>query len=126
HLLSLALDTRTGMSTSAIVIPLASAYRPVAVALGVLTMYTVVLVGLSGAVRGRMASGVRSARRWRSVHALSYVGWTLSVAPGAFAGSDTLRGPMPLVYLGCVVTVGAAYAVRIHREHAAAQGPLAL
>jgi sulfoxide reductase heme-binding subunit YedZ len=126
HLLSLALDAHTGMSTSALVLPMASAYRPVAVSLGVLAMYTVVLVALTGAARGRLAGSPRAARRWRSVHAFAYLGWTLAIGHGVFAGTDTGRGPMPLVYAACITTVAAAVAVRLRREDMSASAPLAV
>jgi sulfoxide reductase heme-binding subunit YedZ len=124
HVAALALDAQSGVSAKAVVVPMASAYRPVAVSLGVLAMYTVLIVAVVGAARGRVASSAWAARRWRSVHALSYGGWVLAIAHGALAGTDTLRGPMPLVYAGCVAVVASAATARIWRESASARLPM--
>ncbi|HSS68381.1 MAG TPA: hypothetical protein VLK34_07505 [Nocardioidaceae bacterium] len=124
HLAALVLDTHSGIAATAIVVPMAAAYRPIAVSLGVLAMYTVVVVALVGATRGRVASSAWAARQWRGVHALSYLGWAVAIAHGAFAGTDTLRGPMPLVYGGCVAVVASAAAARLWRESARTRLPL--
>ena len=124
HLAALILDTHSGIAANAIVVPMASAYRPVAVSLGVLAMYTVVVVAIFGATRGRLASSAWAARQWRAVHALSYLGWALAIAHGALAGTDTLRGPMPLVYGGCLAMVMSSAAARVWRESRRTRLPL--
>jgi DMSO/TMAO reductase YedYZ heme-binding membrane subunit len=126
HLVSLVVDARSGVSASAVVVPMASAYRPLAVTVGMLALYTVIVVAVFGAARGRMASSARVSRRWRAVHALSYVGWALALSHGLFAGSDTLRGSMPLVYLACVGVVAVAAVFRLWRESGRARSPLAV
>jgi sulfoxide reductase heme-binding subunit YedZ len=116
HVAALIADAKSGVSASALVVPLAAAYRPVAVAVGALAMYAVVLVAVFGAARGRLAASAVASRRWRATHALAYVAWALALAHGLFAGTDTLSGKVPFLYAGCISLVAAAVSGRLWSE----------
>lgn len=124
HLTALVVDANSGVSAQAVLVPLAASYRPLAVALGVLALYTIVGVSLLGAARGRMAASASLARRWRVLHGLAYGGWLLAIGHGITAGTDTTTQPMLWVYAGCVLTVGLAVVVRLFRESQHEESPL--
>lgn len=88
HVTAIVLDTRSGVSLRAVVIPLTSGYRPVAVAMGTVAAYLFVLVAVLGAARGRMATSRRGAAMWRAIHVSAYGGWGLGVLHGFLAGTD--------------------------------------
>ena len=126
HVLSLVLDGQSGISATATAIPLASEYRPIAVALGVLAMYTVVFAAAIGAARGRMAASPGAARRWRGLHALAYLGWVLAIAHGVLAGTDAMSDPVLLVDAVCVLLVVGAWARRSRSEQSHEASPLSV
>lgn len=119
HVISLILDTKTGIWPGSIVVPMASAYRPMAVTAGVLALYIVAVVTVAGGLRGRLASSARLSRAWRATHALAYGAWALAIGHGIFAGTDTLRGYVPVLYAACVgvVAVAVVHRVRSQRSH---------
>jgi predicted ferric reductase len=75
----------------AVLVPFASPYRPVAVAVGVVAAYLALVVHVSFALRKRI--GVKM---WRRLHALSFAVLIGAAAHGLLAGSD--RGSVWLVY----------------------------
>lgn len=113
HIVCSVLDSFVTIPVTAALLPFGSGYRPLAVGIGVLGMYAVIVAALSGAVRGRLATaGDAAARAWRVVHMAAYAGWALSVVHGLTAGSDTQRWWGLAVYVGCVLVVLAAVLVR--------------
>ena len=87
--------------------PLASSYRPVAVALGVISVDLTLAVIVTSLLRERIH------RLWRAVHWLAYGAWPLAVLHGLTAGTDAFA-PWMLVIEGlCVLAVGAALAWRL-------------
>jgi hypothetical protein len=117
HGAAIALDPQSGVGASATVIPMASGYRPLAVTLGVLAMYTLAFVALIGSARGRLSASARAARVWRLVHALAYVGWAAAMAHGLLAGTDSSLPLVQLLYLGCGALVTAAVAARLSSQN---------
>jgi predicted ferric reductase len=75
----------------AVLVPFASPYRPVAVAIGVVAAYLALVVHVSFALRKRI--GVKT---WRRLHHLSFVALIGAAAHGLLAGSDS--GTVWLVY----------------------------
>lgn len=88
HIVLVVVDGYVDVPLTATVVPFISGYRPLAVGLGTLALYAVVIAALSGAVRGRLAGFPRASRRWRAVHLAAYAGWGLSVGHGLLAGTD--------------------------------------
>jgi DMSO/TMAO reductase YedYZ heme-binding membrane subunit len=89
HVAAVVLDARSRVSLHAVLVPLTSGYRPVAVALGTLAAYLFVLVALLGAARGRLAVSPRATAAWRGLHASAYLAWGLGVLHGFLAGTDS-------------------------------------
>lgn len=116
HVVCAVVDRYVEVSVWAAVLPFGSQFRPVAMAIGVVGLYAVVLAALSGALRGRLAVSPRAARGWRPVHAAAYAGWVLSLAHGLLGGSDTHVWWGTAVYVASTLTVVVSLAVRIFGE----------
>ena len=108
HLLSLVLDPLLPFPLLNLVVPVDEPYRPLAVDLGVLGLYAVVVVLLSSWLRRRIAYA-----RWRMLHYTSFVAFVLVTAHGIFAGSDTGETWMHFVYLGAAGAVVLLVLVRL-------------
>jgi predicted ferric reductase len=87
-------------SIADVAIPMSSAYRPFAVAIGVLAMYTLVAVIVLSWMRKRIGT-----TWWRRTHLLAIPVFAMSLAHGLLAGSDTQRPAMWWMYLGTGVVV---------------------
>jgi sulfoxide reductase heme-binding subunit YedZ len=96
------------MPLYALVVPFASAYRPAAVAFGVLAAELMAVVYWSFSLRRRI--GVRN---WRRLHWLTYAVFLGATVHGLTAGTDTGRGWAAAVYLGAAGSGVAATAWRI-------------
>jgi methionine sulfoxide reductase heme-binding subunit len=103
HVVTAVLDPFTSLGIVAALVPLASSYRPVDVALGVVSVYLVLAVLLSSLVRDRI-----SQRTWRAIHWLAYAAWPTAVLHSIAAGSDAFA-PWMLALVGgcCAAVVGA-------------------
>jgi sulfoxide reductase heme-binding subunit YedZ len=100
HGLTIALDRTIRMPLAGLLVPGASPYRPVAVALGVLAAELMVLVYASFALRKRI--GVKN---WRRLHWFTYGIFGAATLHGLTAGTDTGRPWAFAIYLaaaGCV------------------------
>ena len=116
HAILLIIDSFVNVSISGALVPFTAGFRPIALAAGTLSVYTIVVVALSGALRGRLATSAASVRRWRYVHLSAYAGWALAMGHGIFAGTDTGVWWATAVYVACGVTVLAAVTVRLIAE----------
>ena len=108
HIITAILDPFTKLGIIAAVVPLASSYRPVAVALGVISLDLTLAVIVTSLLRERLGH-----RIWRAVHWLAYGAWPLGVAHSLLAGSDAFA-PWMLTITGlCVVAVLGSLAWRV-------------
>jgi hypothetical protein len=109
HIVAVIADSNVPISPTVLVWPFASGYRPFAVTLGVLAMYSLVLATLAGAARGRLAHSAVFSRYWRTIHVAASVGWAVSVGHALLAGTDRSTPWMLAITLSCLVSViGAA------------------
>jgi predicted ferric reductase len=98
HVVALVLDKFAGVGVLGAIVPGASGYRPLAVALGTVSVYLLLLVAGSAALAGRLVG-----RAWRPIHHAALVVFGLAWAHGILAGSDTSRlRPMYAVTGGIV------------------------
>jgi predicted ferric reductase len=84
HGLALLLDQFIGFSVVQILVPFSSAYRPFAVALGILSFYVAGLVYVS--FWARRFIGYRA---WRALHFASFLAFIMALLHGVPSGSDT-------------------------------------
>lgn len=113
HTTLIVIDSYVDVSVSAVLVPLTAGYRPLAVGMGTLAVYTFILVAASGAMRGRLASSTAVVRTWRAIHLSAYVGWALSMGHGIFAGTDTGAQWSTAIYVACGIAVLTALAIRV-------------
>ena len=93
HLGLLLVDGFMPFSVSAITLPMAAEYRPLAVSAGVIAMYGLVAVLVTSWLCTRVGTAW-----WRRVHLLAVPMFTLALAHGVFAGTDTERPWMFVLY----------------------------
>jgi methionine sulfoxide reductase heme-binding subunit len=101
HLLSLIYDPFLPFSVTNILLPVGEPYRPLPVDLGVLALYTLVVVLGSTWIRRTIPY-----RFWRVVHYASFATFVLVTLHGLLAGSDSGEPWMRAVYAGASVAVG--------------------
>ena len=108
HMLGLYLDGYIDYGFTELLVPGASAYRPLAVAFGVLSFYILVAVQVTSYFRSRM-----SKRMWRSVHMLSYgLVWGAAIHAG-MAGTDVVNRAYQVLALVLTVIAVSATVVRV-------------
>lgn len=106
HALALLGDPSVRFDALDVLVPWQSAYRPGAVALGVLALYGAAVIHLSFGWRRWL--GVRA---WRALHTTAFAVFVAAVAHGLAAGSDA--GPLRALYAVTVAVVLALVAIRI-------------
>lgn len=128
HLALLVIDTYMPFAPLDVLIPMHSSFRPVAITLGVLGMYGMVIVLVTSWLRKPIGT-----KMWRAIHLLAVPAFTLALAHGVFAGTDTQRWWMwglyaltGLLVLFLVLVRGLSYGYRKPRpappEHPARKG----
>jgi sulfoxide reductase heme-binding subunit YedZ len=108
HIVTAVLDPYWALGWVAALVPLASEYRPIPIALGIVSMYLFVAVVVTSLVRQRI--GLRA---WRIVHWSSYAMWPLAILHGVFAGTDAFAIWMLVVDAVCLGAVAMALAWRL-------------
>jgi len=108
HVVTAVLDPYASLGLAAAIVPLASAYRPVPVALGIVSVDLVIAVIVTSLLRDRI--GVRL---WRVVHWLAYGAWPLAILHSLTAGSDAFAPWMLALTAGCVAAVCTALTLRV-------------
>jgi methionine sulfoxide reductase heme-binding subunit len=83
HVLTAVLDTYVHIGWLAVVVPFASPYKPVWVALGAVGVDLLVAVGITSVLRARIG-----ARAWRAVHWAAYLSWPVALAHAFGMGTD--------------------------------------
>jgi sulfoxide reductase heme-binding subunit YedZ len=107
HGATLVLDRTVRMPLAGLFVPGASPYRPLAVALGVVSAELMVLVVVSFPLRRHIGQ-----RTWRRLHWATYAFFVLATAHGLLAGSDSARPWSRDLYLGAVGALAFATAWR--------------
>jgi predicted ferric reductase len=100
HTASYAVDGFFKAGVVGALVPFASPYRPLAVALGQIAAYGLVGLSVTFYVRRRIGTP-----RWRAAHRLIPVFWGLAVVHGVTAGSDATQ---PWFLVSALLPVGAA------------------
>lgn len=112
HLLGLYLDGYVEFGPVELLVPGASRYRPLAVAIGVLSLYAMLAIQLTSYFRTRLPKRV-----WRSVHLMSYgLVWGATVHAG-MAGTDVTSRVYQGVAVGLSALAVAAVVLRVLIPH---------
>jgi predicted ferric reductase len=94
HIGLLLLDRFMPFTLSDVLIPLSATYRPVAVAFGIVGMYALIAVIVLSWLRKRIGT-----TWWRRSHLAAVPTFTLTQLHAMFAGTDSARLWMQIVYL---------------------------
>lgn len=105
HVVSLVADPKSHVDLVGAFIPGLSEYRSVAVALGTLGLYALLITAVSARYTKLLPPGV-----WLRLHRLSIVAFGMAWTHGVLAGTDT--PPLRLAYIAAGVLVGLAAAYR--------------
>jgi predicted ferric reductase len=108
HLLGLVLDGYVRFGFVELFVPGTSDYRPLAVALGVLSMYVMIAIQASSYMRRRL-----SQRVWRTIHTGAYGVVWLALLHAGMAGTDTVNRAYTMLALVLVLAAATASVVRI-------------
>jgi sulfoxide reductase heme-binding subunit YedZ len=103
HVTAAILDPFAKLGLSDVLIPFASAYRPLWLGLGVLAAEIAVALMLTTAIRGLF-----SYRVWRFIHWFSYLCWPAALLHGLGTGSDVHAWWFQLLEAACVLAVWVA------------------
>jgi hypothetical protein len=94
HLGGLLVDRFMPFAPLDLLIPMRATYRTGAVAVGIVAMYAMVVILVSSWVRKHI-----STKLWRALHLLAVPAFTMALAHGLFAGTDSSRPWMFAIYL---------------------------
>ena len=83
HMVGLAADQFIGFGPAELLIPLASSYKPAAVALGVIAMYLLLAIEITSLAMRKMPR-----RTWHAVHLTSFILFVVATVHGITAGTD--------------------------------------
>lgn len=107
HATSLALDKTVRIPVQALFVPGLSPYRPLWVAIGVLTAELLVVVYASYSMRRRIGF-----KNWRRLHWATYALFAGATVHGLLSGSDSGRLWAQAIYLGAITAIAAAATLR--------------
>jgi predicted ferric reductase len=110
HVVTAIADPYVTIGLAAAVLPFASAYKPLWLGLGAISLDLIAALILTSLARARM-----SRRAWRGIHWLAYAAWPLAVVHSLGSSSDARGGLVLGVLAGCVLAILAALAWRLSR-----------
>jgi sulfoxide reductase heme-binding subunit YedZ len=110
HVITAIADPYVTIGLAAAVLPFASAYKPLWLGLGAISLDLIAALILTSLARARM-----SRRAWRGIHWLAYAAWPLAVVHSLGSSSDARSGLVLGVLAGCVLATLAALAWRLSR-----------
>jgi sulfoxide reductase heme-binding subunit YedZ len=108
HGATVMLDSYAHLGLRDVLVPFATAYRPLWLGLGVLAGELVVALVVVSWFRQRLGYGL-----WRLTHWAAYAAWPLALLHGLGTGSDTRFGWALLIYVACACAVLMAVLVRL-------------
>lgn len=111
HALALLLDAYIGFSPSQVLVPFTSEYRPVAVGLGILTLYLSMAVYSSFFLKRWIGQ-----KTWRALHYATFAVFALATYHGILSGADTGQVWMLGLYLSGIVSVLGLVVYRVLKE----------
>jgi len=108
HVPLVLLNSHVPFGIADVLVPFASSWEPLAVAMGVAAMYLVVLLVASSWARPYIGQ-----KTWRSLHYSSFLAWLAALGHGVFAGTDAGVDWVFFLYLGTAAAVAFMLAYRV-------------
>ena len=103
HVATAVIDPFVSIGVAAVVVPFVSAYKPLWLGLGGVSLDLVAALIVTSLVRAHL-----SRRIWRGIHWLAYAAWPLALAHSFGSTTDLRSGGFLLLAAGCALSVGAA------------------
>jgi predicted ferric reductase len=120
HVLAIVADSFVHFGLVDVLVPLASAWHPVAVASGIVAVYLLLAVEVTSLLRSRL-----SKRMWHATHLLSFPLFALATIHGVAAGTDARNTLIRAVALLGTAAVGVLTIVRTSQATAPPPAPAA-
>jgi predicted ferric reductase len=117
HVLAVALDPFTHFGLNELLLPLASHFRPLWMAFGIVGLYLGIATGISTWLRPRLGYAL-----WRKLHYLTLILFALVIVHGIATGSDTATWWGATIYLTSVLVVGSLIVLRLRAALRASHG----
>lgn len=117
HSIAVLADPFTGFNLGEVLLPMASHYRPLWIAFGIVAAYLAVAIWLSEYVRRSVGYAW-----WHRLHMLAFVVFLLGTVHGLGSGSDSSAAWAVALYGGSVLLVAALVLVRAGRSVAGGPG----
>lgn len=108
HLVTLLLDPFLPFTVQNLLLPLNEPYRPLPVILGVLGLYSMIVLLFTSWFRSLMPYAF-----WRGLHYVSFIAFILVTAHGLLAGSDASEPWMRAIYAGAAGAFGFVTLIRL-------------
>jgi len=108
HIAGLVADSYVHFGITELLVPLASAWKPVAVAWGVVALYLLLAVEITSLLRKRIP-----AKLWRRVHMASFGLWVMATVHMLTAGTDAHNPVLQWTTFGLALSVVFATVVRV-------------
>src|SRR5947209_16124797 len=112
HIVTTIADSYVNISPLAVLLPFASAYKPLWIGLGALSLDLLGAVIITSLLRRRLGH-----RLWRATHWLAYASWPVAMFHSLGAGSRASSTWMLAVAGACTLVVLGAVAVRIGGDY---------
>ena len=113
HVVTLLADSYAHVGVLGATVPFMSGYRPAAVTLGLSSMYIIVAVSVTGALRSEFTRSEKAIRIWRMIHLSSYVAWATSAWHFLAVGTDSGQLWARSVLFGGIAIVGTGVITRL-------------
>jgi len=108
HVLTAVTDGYVNIPVTAVVVPLASSYERVWLALGTVSFDLMLAAVITSLLRRHL-----SRKTWRAVHLTAYVSWPVAWFHSLFSSTDMRHGVLFLLAIVCAVAVIAAVLWRL-------------
>jgi len=108
HVITAIADPYVTIGIAAAVIPFTSAYKPLWLGLGAISLDIMIALIVTSLARARIGR-----RAWRAVHWLAYACWPTALLHGIWSSTDLQAGWLLALTIGCCVAVAAALCWRI-------------
>ncbi|MEZ5179939.1 MAG: ferric reductase-like transmembrane domain-containing protein [Acidimicrobiales bacterium] len=119
HVVTVVADSYVHFGAADVLVPMASGWKPLAVAWGIVSMYLLVAVEATSLLRRHLTK-----KQWRAVHLLSFPLFLSATAHGVSAGTElgTLGGTIAALLVTATVAGLTTYRILDARERAAHAG----
>ncbi len=100
HMALLLLNSHVQFSLATLLLPFASSWKPLPVALGIAAFWLMLVLVASSYTRGLIGQTT-----WRALHYGGFVAWVVALGHGLTAGSDSGLAWLQWIYLGSLAGV---------------------